>query len=323
MKRARFTAVAAWRSRDIASLSTAAHAADPIKWRVQTALPAASMYMDILKDFARNVDEMSGGRLETEMLPVGAVVGFFEVMGRCRQGHRRRRIHLGSLLFRKAPRRVPLRGSAFGRRQWTSSPTWPGSTEGGGNELYADFIDNDLKANMVAFINLMSGGQPLGWFKGADFEPGGLSEAQVPLPAGPDRRAVHGGWGCRPVALPGGELVPRRAEGHHRRGGVDQPGRRHPPRAAPGLEYTTTCRASTRRSDLGSIIVNKDFWNSLSPDLQAIIKTAAKASVTDSIACQHRAQRGRPEGDAGGARGRGARPRHRICIPRSCNLRRR
>ncbi len=37
-------------------------------------------------------------------------------------------------------------------------------------------------------------------------------------------------------------------------------------------------------SDLGSIIINKEFRNKLPADLQAIIKTAAKASVTDSIA---------------------------------------
>ena len=55
-----------------------AHAAAK-KWRIQTALPAASMYMDIIKSFAANVDAMSGGRLKTEVLPVGAVVGFFDV----------------------------------------------------------------------------------------------------------------------------------------------------------------------------------------------------------------------------------------------------
>ncbi|MEM8977549.1 MAG: C4-dicarboxylate ABC transporter substrate-binding protein, partial [Pseudomonadota bacterium] len=49
------------------------------KWRIQTALPAASMYMDIIKEFASNVDTMSGGRLKTDVLPVGAVAGFFDV----------------------------------------------------------------------------------------------------------------------------------------------------------------------------------------------------------------------------------------------------
>ena len=42
-----------------------------IKWRIQTAVPAASMYMDIIKSFGANIDAMSGGRLKTEVLPVG------------------------------------------------------------------------------------------------------------------------------------------------------------------------------------------------------------------------------------------------------------
>ncbi|MBT3908777.1 MAG: C4-dicarboxylate ABC transporter substrate-binding protein, partial [Rhodospirillaceae bacterium] len=37
-------------------------------------------------------------------------------------------------------------------------------------------------------------------------------------------------------------------------------------------------------SDLGTIIINGDFWKALSPDLQKIIEVAAKASVSDSIA---------------------------------------
>ena len=163
MKRARFTAVAAC-AVAIATLSPAAQAADPIKWRVQTALPAASMYMDILKDFGKNVDEMSGGRLETEMLPVGAVVGFFEVMDAVDKGIVEGGFTWAHFFSGKRPAAYLFadQPSVGGMDQFTYLAWF---YEGGGNELYADFIDNDLKANMVAFINLMSGGQPLGWFK--------------------------------------------------------------------------------------------------------------------------------------------------------------
>ena len=36
-------------------------------------------------------------------------------------------------------------------------------------------------------------------------------------------------------------------------------------------------------SDLGSIIINKDFWNKLSPEHQAIIEVAAQATVMQSL----------------------------------------
>ena len=125
MKRARLAAVAAF-AVAIASLSPAAQAADPIKWRVQTALPAASMYMDILKDFGRNVDEMSGGRLQTEMLPVGAVVGFFEVMDAVDKGIVEGGFTWAHFFSESAP---PPTSSPISLRSaaWISSPTSPGS----------------------------------------------------------------------------------------------------------------------------------------------------------------------------------------------------
>ena len=55
-------------------------AADAIKMRVQTIFPSASMYYGMLQDMERRINKMSGGRLDVEMLPVGAVVGFTETL---------------------------------------------------------------------------------------------------------------------------------------------------------------------------------------------------------------------------------------------------
>src|SRR3546814_10944162 len=35
--------------------------------------------------------------------------------------------------------------------------------------------------------------------------------------------------------------------------------------------------------DIGDVIINGDVWKKLSPDLQAIVETAAKASLTESM----------------------------------------
>ena len=280
MKRARFTVVAAC-AVAIASLSSAAHAADPIKWRVQTALPAASMYMDILKDFARNVDEMSGGRLETEMLPVGAVVGFFEVMDAVDKGIVEGGFTWAHFFSGKRPAAYLFadQPSVGGMDQFTFLAWF---YEGGGNELYADFIDNDLKANMVAFINLMSGGQPLGWFKEPISSLEDFQKLKYRSPPGLTGE-LFTGMGVSAVALPGGELVPAAQKGIIDAAEWINPGED----IRLGLHQVWKhyyLQGFHQASDLGSIIVNKDFWDSLSPDLQAIIRTAAKASVTDSIA---------------------------------------
>lgn len=256
-------------------------AAATIKWRIQTALPAASMYMDIIKSFAANVDAMSGGRLKTEVLPVGAVVGFFEVMDAVDKGVVEGGFTWAHFFSGKRPAAYLFadQPTINGMDQFTYLAWF---YEGGGNELYKDFIDNDLKANMVAFINLMSGGQPLGWFKKpikslADFQK--LKYRSPPGLTG----ELFTGMGISAVALPGGELVPAMQRGVIDAGEWINPGED----IRLGLHQVWKhyyLQGFHQASDLGSIIINKDFWNKLPPDLQAIIKTAAKASVTDSIA---------------------------------------
>lgn len=265
----------------VASIAPKAQAADTIKWRIQTALPAASMYFDILKDFGANVDTMSGGRLKTEILPVGAIVGFFEVMDAVDKGIVEGGFTWAHFFSGKRPAAYLFADQpTVGGMDQFAYLSW--FYEGGGNELYKDFIDNDLKANMVAFINLMSGGQPLGWFKEpiknlADFQK--LKYRSPPGITG----ELFTGMGVSAVALPGGELVPAA-----QRGVIDAAEWINPGEDIRlGLHQVWKhyyLQGFHQASDLGSIIVNKDFWNKLSPDLQAIIKTAAKASVTDSIA---------------------------------------
>jgi TRAP-type mannitol/chloroaromatic compound transport system substrate-binding protein len=45
---------------------------------LQTAVPPASLFYQLLQDLSQNVDAMSAGRLKIDVLPAGAVVGPFE-----------------------------------------------------------------------------------------------------------------------------------------------------------------------------------------------------------------------------------------------------
>jgi TRAP-type mannitol/chloroaromatic compound transport system substrate-binding protein len=154
--------------------------------------------------------------------------------------------------------------------------------EGDGEKLYADFIKNDLKANMVGFINLMSGGQPLGWFKEPIKSLEDFRKLKYRSPPGITGELFNN-MGVTTVSLPGGELVPAA-----QRGVID---------AAEWINPGEDIRLGMHQvwkhyylqgmhqaSDLGTIIINGDFWKALSPDLQKIIEVAAKASVSDSIA---------------------------------------
>ena len=59
--------------------------------------------------------------------------------------------------------------------------------EGGGNDLYQQLLDEELKANIIAFVMLMSGGQPLRLVRGSRSTAWRTSKAQVSLAARSDR----------------------------------------------------------------------------------------------------------------------------------------
>ena len=66
----------------LASLTAPPAPAQPrtFVWKVQSSFPVTDYPHRSLVEIARSIDQMSGGRLKIEPLPVGAVVGFFEVV---------------------------------------------------------------------------------------------------------------------------------------------------------------------------------------------------------------------------------------------------
>ena len=52
----------------------------PIKMIIQTGVPSASIYFELMKNFGERVDKMSNGRMKVEVLPDGAVVGAFGIL---------------------------------------------------------------------------------------------------------------------------------------------------------------------------------------------------------------------------------------------------
>lgn len=55
-------------------------AAGPIKWKMQTLWQAGTISQKVDQQFADEVKAMSGGRLQIDVLPVGAVVGYKETL---------------------------------------------------------------------------------------------------------------------------------------------------------------------------------------------------------------------------------------------------
>jgi TRAP-type mannitol/chloroaromatic compound transport system substrate-binding protein len=62
------------------TLAGAAQAQTVTRLKIQTAVPSASIYFDLMRRFGERADKMSGGRIKMEMLPDGAVVNAFEIL---------------------------------------------------------------------------------------------------------------------------------------------------------------------------------------------------------------------------------------------------
>jgi TRAP-type mannitol/chloroaromatic compound transport system substrate-binding protein len=175
----------------------------PISMRWQSTWPAKDIFHEYANDFAKKVNDMTGGDLKIEVLPAGAVVPAFGLLdavskGTLDGGH-------GVLVYHY--------GKQTALALWGSGPGYGMDANmllawhkhGGGkqllNKLYAS-----IGANVVSFPYGPMATQPLGWFKkpitkaddmkGLKFRTVGISID------------VFTGLGAAVNALPGGEIVP-------------------------------------------------------------------------------------------------------------------
>jgi len=259
-------------------LSTSA--ADTIKFKVQSALVSGSMYFNLLESFAERLKLMSGGRLEAEILPAGAVVKANEILDAVDQGvveagfcwpHFWSGKHPAAYLFSDQPSVNGM--DQLGFLAWYY--------EGEGYQLYQELYDDHLKANVKGFIILVSGGQPLGWFKEPINSLEDFRKLKYRAPPGLTG-VIFKEMGISAVALPGEEIVPAAQKGVIDAAEWINPGED----IKLGLQQVWKnyyLQGFHQASDLGEILFNKDFWNKLPPDLQAIMEGAARASVLEAI----------------------------------------
>ena len=258
-----------------------AYAAEPIKFKVQTALVSGSMYFNILEGFATKLKAMSGGRLEAEMLPAGAVVKTNEIHDAVSSGvieagftwpHFASGKHPAAYLFSDQPSVNGM--DQLGFLSWYY--------EGEGYKLYQELYDDHMKVNVKGIIILASGGQPLGWFKKPINSLEDFQKIKYRAPPGLTGKIFHE-MGIAAVSLPGAEIVPAAQKGVIDAAEWINPGED----IKLGLQQIWKnyyLQGFHQASDLGEIIINKDFWNKLSPDLQAIVEGAAQATVMQSLA---------------------------------------
>src|SRR3954467_9204076 len=175
----------------------------PISMRWQSTWPAKDIFHEYATDFAKKVNDMTGGDLKVEVLPAGAVVPAFGLLdavtkGTLDGGH-------GVLVYHYGKQNaLALWGSgpAFGM---DANQLLAWHRYGGGKELLQKLYAS-IGANVVSFPYGPMWTQPLGWFKkpvakADDFK--GLKYRTVGISID-----VFTAMGAAVNALPGGEIVP-------------------------------------------------------------------------------------------------------------------
>jgi TRAP-type mannitol/chloroaromatic compound transport system substrate-binding protein len=261
--------------------STVAQAQQVTRLKIQTAVPTASIYFDLMKRFADRVDKMSGGRVKMEILPDGAVVNAFEILDAVDKGvvdggfawtHYWSGKNTAAALFSN-----PAAGAGTGMDQM-SHMAW--LMHGGGNGLYEKLFAEGLKVNIKPFMMQPMGPDPFGWFKTPISSIEDMKKLKYRSPPGLTGE-IFKEMGITAVAMPGGEIVPAA-----QRGVID---------AAEWIGpaddmilgfhnvfkhyYLQGLHQST---DVGELLINKTSWDKLPADLKAVIEGAVMATIAET-----------------------------------------
>ena len=253
----------------------------PIQWKLQTGVPSASIYFELMKNFADRVDKSSNGRLKIDVLPDGAVVGFFGILDAVDKGvvdsgfawtHFWSGKNSAAALFSN-----PAAGAGTGMDQM-SHMAW--LMQGGGNALYEKLFNEGLKVNVKPFMMQPMGPDPFGWFKSPISSIADMKKMKYRSPPGLTG-AIFKEMGINAVAMPGGEIVPAAQRG------VIDAAEWIGPADDMILGFHNVFKhyylqGMHQSTDVGEFLINKTAWNKLPADLKAVMEGAVLATVAET-----------------------------------------
>jgi TRAP-type mannitol/chloroaromatic compound transport system substrate-binding protein len=253
-------------------------AQSPVVVKMQTSWPVSDIFTDMARQYVDRVQAMSGGRIAVDLLPAGAVVGAFQVLDGVNDG------------VLDAAHTVPVYwyGKHKAASLFGTGPVFGGSAntmlawfhQGGGKDFYKELTQDILGLNVYGFYAFPMPAQPFGWFKEpvttpADLE--GYKYRTVGLAADLMQQ-----MGMSVAQLPGGEIVPAME-----RGVIDAFEFNNPTSdlrfGAPDVAKNYFLSSYHQASESFEFLFNKDFFDDLDPDVQAILQHGVEAvSATNS-----------------------------------------
>ena len=253
-----------------------------IRWKLQSANPAGTPHMVLLGKLAANIDRMSNGRLKIEVMPSGAIVKPNEILDAVSKGvldagqwwtHYATGKHPAGGLFSS-----PLGGSGTGLDQM-SQLAW--YMVGGGRELYLEYYQKILRADVMPFIYAPDGPEAFGWFKKPVKSVAEFLKLRFRISSGLPSDVLKEMGGV-PVNLAGSELIPA-AE----RGVIDGVEWINPANDVKvGLQDVFkyySIQGLHQAVDFADVVINGSKWRALPPDLQAMVEVAINANIVEAI----------------------------------------
>ncbi|MFK7754470.1 MAG: TRAP transporter substrate-binding protein [Sedimentitalea sp.] len=166
------------------------------------------IFLENAQSYVNRVNEMSGGGLQIELLPVNSVVKTSQMQDAVHRGVLDAAHYVPAYWYSKSKAASLFgTGPCFG---WSSQEVLGWVHYGGGQELF-DELMGELGLNVVSFFNSPMPAQPMGWFKEEikdASQMSGLKYRTVGLAAD-----VLLEMGMSVVQLPGGEIQPAMKSG--------------------------------------------------------------------------------------------------------------
>jgi len=249
--------------------------AGPVSMRWQSTWPAKDIFHEYALDFAKKVNDMTGGDVKIDVLPAGAVVPAFGLLdavskGTLDGGH-------GVLVYHY--------GKQNALALWGSGPAFGMDANmllawhkyGGGRELL-EKLYKSIGANVVSFPYGPMPTQPLGWFKKPVTRPEdmkGLKFRTVGISID-----VFTAMGAAVNALPGGEIVPAMDRGlldaaEFNNASSDRI------LGFPDVSKVCMLQSYHQNAEQFEVMFNKTKFDALPGKIKAIIENAVEAASAD------------------------------------------
>ena len=252
-----------------------AKAQGPISMRWQSTWPSKDIFHEYAQDYAKKVNDMTGGDLKIEVLPAGAVVPAFGLLDAVSKGT----LDGGHGVL----------GYNYGKQNalalWNSGPAYGMDANmllawhkyGGGQELLAKLYSS-ISGNVVSFLCGPMATQPLGWFKkpitktedfkGLKFRTNGLAID------------LFTAMGAAVNALPAGEIVPALDRGLLD-GAEFNNATSDRILGFPDVSKVCMLQSYHQSAETFEITFNKPKYDALPAKMKAIIANAVEASSAD------------------------------------------